>query len=164
MTQNQINYRNAIENARHNKQMENLQWMANRENIRHNVATENENAKHNRMSEGISQQGNVITASHYNTMDTENIRHNAINESITSEYNRGQLGIASVNASTNAMNAATNRMEAQTHSTSAAYQNALNEQRTQQTKVETQLAPWKTGVQVVGGMFETAVNVAKYLF
>lgn len=93
MTANQIAYRNSVETARHNREMERLTGEAQseqrRSNLsreaetnRSNLATEAETARANQARESLTHQTNVINSSHFSSMDAETLRTHMANEDI----------------------------------------------------------------------------------
>lgn len=86
-TQMQINYYNAVENARHNRASEDIGRKEYKEKYRHNIVTEafnydqlKENQRHNFQTERLSQLEGAVKAGNL----TESQRHNRVLEGVES--------------------------------------------------------------------------------
>lgn len=87
MTTNQISYAKNVEEARHNRVLEQISQDANAEIARSNRAREFETNRSNLANERIKRNSNDITDRHYLRTDQESQRHNAANEQLQAQSN-----------------------------------------------------------------------------
>lgn len=165
MTSNQVAYFKASEDVRHNMAQEQLQFGANSEQRRHNIATENETHRTNIANEAIRHETNAINRSYNERSLTEVQRHNQAVEGIQRSYNSGNLAIAREANRIQDYNATTNRFNAS--------QNALNQNRLYRMNVNesnsridlnysnARLADVNKNVNAWKGASETVGNVVK---
>lgn len=82
MTNNQIQYYKATEEARHNLVEEDMARRVARETNRHNLAVEDETGRANLASEAIRRESNSINAQNNRIVSAETSRHNAAMEDL----------------------------------------------------------------------------------